>query len=189
MEFWYPAPPEETLVHIRCHHLSPYKPRQLVPGDYVFFTQERTVLQPGQALVPILDADITTYGQVNFIQYPLPGYSWYHHSMGHAYSSAQGYHRLFETCKISNTHQHPVVIEEGTAVVRVVMEHRNVDYPETVGDPSIPSPALLAYVNFTNLDAWRAGPGYYTNVNFAPCDHINAPLEFLRSFTQAANRQ
>lgn len=187
MEFWCPAPPEETLVHIRCHHLAPYKPRQLVPGDYVFFTQERVTLQPGQSLVPFLDADITTYGQVNFIEWPLPGYQWYHHSMGRAYSSASGYHRLFEQCVVTNVHQHPIVIEEGSALVRVIMEHRTTDYPETAGNPAVSSPPLLAYLNFTNYDAYRAGPGYYTNVNFAPHDHINSSLEYLRSFTRAAN--
>lgn len=183
--FWSPAPAEDTQVFIRCHPLAPFRPRQLTPGDYVFFSQERVVLAPGETKPIPLDADISTFGQVNLIEYPLPGYPWYHPAMTTCVCGAGGYHRLFEGIKLWNPHNHPIVVEEGTAFCRVIMDTRNRDHPGFDGQPHLPSAPLIAYRNYTMAEAAARGPLYYTNVNLAPCNPLEAPLGAVRAFTNA----
>lgn len=186
--FWSPAPPDETRVMIRVHPSACYRPRQLVPGDYIFFTQERIELHPGESKPLVLDADVSVFGYVNWIEWPLPGYPWYHPAMGKQFSNVAGYHRLFEGFMITNVHDHPVVIEEGTAVLRIIMDTgRNADYPGFDNQPHIPSVPLLAYRNYTSAEATRSGPGYYTNVNLAPYTPLSTPLGVLRSYTNASS--
>lgn len=182
---WTPASHEESRVYIRCHPLAPFQPRQLNPGDYVFFVQESITLQPGECRALPLDADVTTFGHVNFIQYPLPGYDWYHPAMGTCFSSASGYQRLFQAVRITNVHNHPIVIQEGSAVCRIIMESRNVDEPETLGDPAMPSLPLVIYNNCICHEAHLQGHAYYANANFAPCSPLEAPLERVRFFTNS----
>lgn len=183
---WTPAPFEETRVLIRCHPLAPFKPRQLNPGDYVFFVQESVTLQPGETRALPLDADVTTFGQVNSIQYPLPGYDWYHPAMGSCSSGASGYHRLFECVRVTNVHDHPIVIQEGSAVCRIIMDSRNIDDPpESVGDPTVPTVPLMIYNNLVCQEAAFLGHAYYVNANFAPCVPLEADLDRVRAFTSA----
>lgn len=184
---WTPAPAEETRVLIRCHPLAPFQPRQLNPGDYVFFVQESVTLQPGESRTLPLDADVTTFGQVNFIQYPLPGYDWYHPAMGTCFSSASGYHRLFQNVRITNVHDHPIIIQEGSAICRIVMESRNIDEPETLGDPAMPAVPLIIYNNFVCQEAASLGHAYYANANLAPCVPLEAALDYVRYFTNSQN--
>lgn len=184
---WGPAPEDETRVLIRCHPLAPYKPRQRVSGDYIFFTQETEVLLPGEQKVLSLDCDITTFGQVHSIEWPLPGPVWYHPSMGQRRCCAEGYHRLFDVVKIVNVHPHSVIIPEGTPICRIIMDVGNIDYEEYTGNPYVPTPSLSMYRAITSEEAYRLGLCYYNNsdaVNFTP---IEAPLHVLRGFTYAAN--
>lgn len=182
--YWTPAPPEDTGVFLRCHPLAPFRPRSLVPGDYVFFNQERVVLQPGEIKPLYLDADISTFGQVNLLEFPIAGYSWYHPAMSTVRCGATGYHRLFEIVKLWNCHDHEIIVEEGSAVCRVIMDSRNRDHEGFDGHPETPSVPLIAYRNYTTREAAERGPIYYTNANLAPCHPLDAPLSRIRAFTE-----
>lgn len=183
---WTPAPEEISRVLIRSYPLAPFPPKQLVPGDYVFFCQEDIVLQPGESRALPLDADISTFGQVNHLLYPLPGYSWYHPSIGRSFSSANGYHRLFQHIIYRNTFDIPLRIPAGTAACRIVMDRLNIDDPNFIGDPSVPSVPMSIYLSITMQEAAIQGPTYYTHSDLAPVVPFDATLGQIRSFTNNA---
>lgn len=183
---WTPAPEDVTRVLIRSYPYALYPPRQLVPGDYVFFCQEDIVLHPGESRALPLDADISTFGQVNHILYPLPGYSWFHPSIGMSFSSANGYHRLFQNVVYTNTFDIPLRIPAGTAACRVVMDRLCIDDPNYSGDPSVPSTPMSIYLSVTMQEAAVHGPSYYTNSDLAPVVPFEASLGQIRSFTNNA---
>lgn len=181
--FWTPNPADMEATVVRFHPQSAFPPKSLIEGDYIFFCQEDITIEPGKIKPIYVDADITTYGKVTFVEFPIPGPQWYSPQMSHFYSGPSGYYRLFQLVRVRNVHQQPITIKAGEPICRVLMDRNSSDDELYTQDPRVISDCLWLYRSVTTTQAHQRGLEYYNSCRSILWELLPGRKEMVREYT------
>lgn len=181
--YWTPNPATMTTSVVRFHPDSPHPPKCIITGDYIFYCQEDITIKPGTVKPIYMDCDITTFGKVTFVEFPIPGPSWYSPQMTHFYTGPSGYQRLFQMVRVRNTHTEPITIKAGEPICRVLVDRDNVDDELYSADERAVADCMWVYRSVTTTEAFKRGLEFYDTCRDAQWDPLPGPLYRVREFT------
>lgn len=181
--YWTPIPGSMTASVIRFHPESKYPPKSIITGDYIFYCQEDISIEPGAVRAIYVDADITTFGRVTFVEFPIPGPSWYSPQMSHFYTVPSGYQRLFQLVRVRNIHSEPIVIKAGDPICRVLVDRDSIENDVYDTDDRIIANCMWVYRSVTTTEASTRGLDFYNKCKDAAWEPMPGPQYRIRDFT------